>query len=151
MVSEYVSCPLCGFEFSRADTLCGHGCPLGSMCHLICCPSCGYEFPERPTGGSWLKKVFGREEEKVTSLPEGVVAASTLAAGDRATLVCMGLSTGTRERSLTVYGLVPGAEVEIVQQSPACVIRIDQTELALDREIADEILVEPEIAGSSGP
>ena len=118
------------------------------MCHLICCPSCGYEFPERPPGGSWLKKLFGQQEDKVTSLPEGVVAASTLAAGERATLVCMGLSTGTRERSLTVYGLVPGAEVEIVQQTPACVIRIDQTELALDREIADEILVEPRTAGA---
>jgi len=146
MVSEYVSCPLCGFEFSRSDTLCGHGCPLGALCHLICCPSCGYEFPERPPGGSWLKKIFGRETEEEASLPEGVVAASTLPPGARATLVCMGLSTGTRERSLTAYGLVPGAKVEIVQQNPACVIRIDQTELALDREIADEILVEPVVA-----
>ena len=143
MATEYVSCPLCGFEFSREDTLCGHGCPLGSMCHLICCPSCGYEFPEQPTGGSWLKRLFGKQEETISNLPEGVVAASELEVGERAQLVCMGLSSGTRERSLTSFGLVPGAEVEIVQQRPACVIRVDQTELALDREIADEILVQP--------
>ena len=121
------------------------------MCHLICCPSCGYEFPERPTGGSWLRKILGREPEEVKNLPDGVVAASELEAGARAILVCMGLSTGTRERALTAYGLVPGAEVEIVQQRPACVIRIDQTELALDREIADEILVQPESASPPGP
>ena len=143
MASEYVSCPLCGFEFSRGDTLCGHGCPLGSMCHLICCPSCGYEFPEQPTGTSWLKRIFGRKGEELSNLPEGVVPASELTVGARAQLVCLGLSSGTRERSLTSFGLVPGAEVEIVQQRPACVILIDQTELALDREIADEILVQP--------
>ena len=142
MATEYVSCPLCGFEFSREDTLCGHGCPLGSMCHLICCPSCGYEFPERPQS-SWLKRLFGKEEQTISNLPEGVVAASRLEVGTRAQLICMGLSSGTRERSLTAFGLVPGAEVEIVQQRPACVIRVDQTELALDREIANEILVEP--------
>jgi len=113
------------------------------MCNLICCPSCGYEFPERPSGDSWLKRLLGRQTEPAISLPEGVVAASELEPGDRARLVCMGLSTGTRERSLTSFGLVPGAEVEIVQQRPACVIRIDETELALDREIANEILVEP--------
>jgi Fe2+ transport system protein FeoA len=38
---------------------------------------------------------------------------------------------------------VPGAELRIVQQQPACVIRVGETELALDREIAREILVEP--------
>ena len=50
-----------------------------------------------------------------------------------------------------MFGVVPGAVVTIVQQQPACVIKVGETELALDREIAREILVEPEDADLSGP
>ena len=40
-----------------------------------------------------------------------------------------------------MFGLVPETEITIVQLRPACVIRVGETELALDREIAEEILV----------
>jgi hypothetical protein len=41
--------------------------------------------------------------------------------------------------------------VTIVQQQPACVIKVGETELALDRAIAREILVEPGDSDPSGP
>jgi Fe2+ transport system protein FeoA len=44
---------------------------------------------------------------------------------------------------LAVFGLVPGAEVEVLQRRPTCVVRIGETDLALDADIANEILVEP--------
>jgi Fe2+ transport system protein FeoA len=48
-----------------------------------------------------------------------------------------------RHRTLTVYGLGPDAEITLVQHQPACVIRIGETELAIDSDIARDILVQP--------
>jgi Fe2+ transport system protein FeoA len=42
-----------------------------------------------------------------------------------------------------VYGLGPDAEITLVQHQPACVIRIGETELAIDSDIARDILVQP--------
>ena len=139
---------MCGFEFARGDTLCAHGCPLGSMCRLVRCPSCKYEFPETPAAVGLFRRIFVRKRSlpvagSETHLPETVRAASELRPGQRGTVLCLGSTASDRHRTLTVFGVVPGAEVRIVQQQPACVIRVGETELALDREIAREILVEP--------
>ena len=48
MAERFLTCPLCGFEFAPADTLCQHGCPLRTACNLVRCPMCAYEFPETP-------------------------------------------------------------------------------------------------------
>lgn len=45
-----------------------------------------------------------------------------------------------RER-LIAYGLAPGHEVEIIQQTPVTVIRVERTELAFESRIAAGILV----------
>jgi len=86
-----------------------------------------------------------------THLPETVRAASELRPGQQATVLCLGPTATERHRTLTVFGVVPGAAVTIVQQQPACVIKVGETELALDREIAREILVEPADTEPSGP
>jgi Fe2+ transport system protein FeoA len=128
MAVDYLTCPMCGFEFERTDTLCAHGCPLGALCHLVRCPACEYEFPETPPTVSFLQRLFRR------SLP---------VPGQRATVVCLGSSVTERHRALTVFGLGPDAEITLVQRQPACVIRIGETELALDPDIARDILVQP--------
>lgn len=148
MAGDYLTCPMCGFEFARGDTLCAHGCPLGSMCRLVRCPSCKYEFPETPAAVGLFRRIFVRKRSlpvaaNETHLPETVRAASELRPGQRATVLCVGSNASDRHRTLTVFGVVPGAAIRVVQQQPACVIRVGETELALDREIAREILVEP--------
>ncbi len=65
-------------------------------------------------------------------------------------MLCLGATATERHRTLTVFGVVPGASVTIVQQQPACVIKVGETELALDREIAREILVEPQDSERTG-
>jgi Fe2+ transport system protein FeoA len=42
---------------------------------------------------------------------------------------------------LQAYGLVPGYWVRVIQQSPVLVIQIDQTELALEMELAGNVHV----------
>lgn len=60
MAEPFLTCPLCGFEFQKSDSLCYHGCPLGSMCNLVRCPACEHEFPEQLPGTSWLWRLFHR-------------------------------------------------------------------------------------------
>lgn len=156
MAGDYLTCPMCGFEFARGDTLCAHGCPLGSMCRLVRCPSCQYEFPETPAAVGLFRRLFTRRRslplaEQQATLPENVRAASDLRPGQRATVLCLGPTATERHRTLTVFGVVPGAGVTLVQKQPACVIKVGETELALDREIAREILVEPESEDPIGP
>jgi Fe2+ transport system protein FeoA len=47
---------------------------------------------------------------------------------------------GWRER-LQAYGIAPGREIEIVQQKPVTVVRVDHLELALERNVASHILI----------
>ena len=132
MAIDYLTC-----------TLCAHGCPLGALCHLVRCPACEYEFPETPPTVSFVKRLLRRRLPTVAGLPPGVRTASELRPGQRAKVLCLGSTVTDRHRTLTVYGLAPEAELTVVQQYPACVIRIGETELALDPEIARDILVQP--------
>ena len=142
MASRYLTCPLCGFEFDRTDTLCAHGCPLGSMCNLVRCPSCHYEFAETYPKVSWLRRLLSRQPTPVTDhLPEQVQPASELPFGTEAEVMCVGGAGNGREDRLAVFGLAPGALITVIQQRPSCVLKIDETELALDPEIAAQILV----------
>lgn len=149
MSDGYVTCPLCAFSFEKADMLCAHGCPLGAMCRLLRCPSCGYEFPQTPASASWVQRLLGLHHEESCALPEGVRTLGELGRGEAARVVCVGTEGAGRPGALAAFGLVPGAEVQLVQRRPACVVRVDETELALDGNMADEILVEP-IGGPSG-
>jgi Fe2+ transport system protein FeoA len=47
-----------------------------------------------------------------------------------------------RER-LQAYGVSPGSELEVVQQSPVTVVRIDHVELAFEHSVARDILISP--------
>ena len=134
---------MCGFEFEKTDTLCAHGCPLGSLCHLVRCPACEYEFPETPPTVSFVRRLFRRRLPTVVGLPPGVRTAAELRPGQKATVLCLGSTVTDRHRTLTVYGLGPEAEITLVQHQPACVIRIGETELAIDSDIARDILVQP--------
>ncbi len=76
------------------------------------------------------------------ALPEGVQPVTNLKSGDRATVLCMGGQNPSRHNTLAVFGLVPGADVVLLQQQPSCVLQVGETELALDSDIAREILVQ---------
>jgi len=144
-----VICPLCGFEFDAEDALCHHGCPLSSLCTLVRCPSCEYEFPREPRRGQgFWSRLLGRRRPSLADTPSvfgpGEIATlRDLSPGRSARIVALGGNDGRRHNSLAVFGLAPGAEVELLQRRPAYVVRVGETELALDAEIAGEIVVAP--------
>jgi DtxR family Mn-dependent transcriptional regulator len=42
---------------------------------------------------------------------------------------------------LTAFGFFPGAEIKVHQTSPAFVVQIGQTQIAVDREVLRDIFV----------
>lgn len=132
-------CPLCGFEFEEVDTVCRHGCPMRVSCGSIRCPSCDYEFAEQPKSVSWLKRLLHRPPPQAPC--EHLSSLNDLGNGDSGTLRHVG-GRLSRKNTLAVFGLTEGAEVTLLQRYPACVVQVGETELALDAEIARELLVE---------
>jgi Fe2+ transport system protein FeoA len=142
MAEHFLTCPLCGFEFRKSDSLCHHGCPLGAMCNLNRCPACEYEFPEGPQKGSWLRRLLQRKEATVPPLPDdGLLTVRTLAAGERAEVLCLAGDSPGRRNHLAVFGLVPGSEIRLLQRHPSFVVEIGETVLALDADVAGDIVL----------
>jgi Fe2+ transport system protein FeoA len=143
-MSDCLHCPLCGFDFEKQDTDCAHGCPLGRFCKLVRCPNCLYEFPERPESIGLLQWLFHRPRRVMPRrdsipLPE-------LDEGESSELVCLSREQASRRNTLAVYGLVPGCCLELRQKRPAFVVRVGETELALEPSIARGILVRRVVA-----
>ncbi len=46
-----------------------------------------------------------------------------------------------RKLHLQAYGLIPGRSVQVCQHSPVTVIRVEQTEIAIESDMAKEIFV----------
>lgn len=55
-------CPLCGFQFAKAQAACG-GCAMMRGCSMLKCPNCHYEFVTESKVAGWFAKFFGREKE----------------------------------------------------------------------------------------
>lgn len=143
MAGQVLTCPLCGFEFERSDTLCHHGCPLGAMCDLARCPACEYEFPEKLPSATipWWRRLFGRAPEPAPCPETGTLTVLHLQGGDRAEVIALGGESPHRRNSLAVFGLVPGSELRVLQRYPSFVVRIGETVLALEDDVARDIVV----------
>lgn len=72
-----------------------------------------------------------------------VVRLSRLGVGERSRVAFMTPSFHKRFDRLVAFGLTPGTELLLHQRKPAYVVRLGETELALDEEIAEEVFVRP--------
>ena len=150
MATQYLTCPLCGFEFDKDETLCSHGCPMGTLCNLVRCPSCDYEFPETPRAVSFVRKLLSKSEPQLVESTEGIRTLRDLKRGECARVMCLGARRASRHETLSVFGLELGAEVTLLQQRPSCVVQVGETTLALDTDIAKGILVRPVACADGG-
>jgi len=69
---------------------------------------------------------------------------SSLAAGARGIVVEVRAHDAGRADRLLALGVTPGASVTVLQTFPGIVMLCDQTELAVERQVADAILVRPQ-------
>ena len=74
---------------------------------------------------------------------DGVRTLTQLREGARGLIVEVVAQHGGRADRLLALGVTPGAHVTLLQRFPGVVFLCDQTELAIERAVADAILVRP--------
>ena len=97
-----------------------------------------------------MRSVFGRTP--VISRPgratraekeAGVIPLTDLTAGTECVIVRVESRHRTRTDRLAAYGVTPGRVLTLQQKFPTFVVRVGETDLALDEEIASDVLVRP--------
>ncbi len=72
-----------------------------------------------------------------------VIPLSKLEVGQEGTIFFMTPDSHHKLDKLSSLGLIPGKKIRLHQKKPSFVIQIDETSLALDKVITDEIFVKP--------
>ena len=88
----------------------------------------------------WLQKLMGRPTE---APPRALMRLDEGDEGATYELVCLNGSHTSRRTALAVYGLVPGCRISLTQKRPSFIIRVGETELAFEGNIAREMFVRP--------
>jgi Fe2+ transport system protein FeoA len=80
--------------------------------------------------------------QRPDSRPDGATRSlSALRPGQSATIVRVDAADPARVVRLSSLGVMPGATVTFVQRHPAVVLRVAETSIALDADVAEDILV----------
>lgn len=141
-------CLLCGFEFDETRLACHATCAFNKHCRIICCPNCGYQVVDESrstlarAARRAIDRILGRDAAERRD-PAAPCRLSDLRPGQPATVVSIESQVASRLDRLTTLGVVPGCRIRLEQRYPACVVRVGFTELSLEREVADEIVVAP--------
>ena len=77
----------------------------------------------------------------------GVRTLATLAAGAKGVVAGVEDADPQRVDRLLALGVTPGAQVTVLQTFPGVVFLCDQTELAVERRVAEAILIRPARGG----
>lgn len=80
---------------------------------------------------------------RLVSGSKGLRTLSSLPSGARGTVHCVRAHSRDRIDRLVALGVTAGAPVTVLQTFPGVVFLCDQTELAVERAVADTILVKP--------
>jgi Fe2+ transport system protein FeoA len=136
-------CPLCGYEFDAAQMTCHTSCTFNQQCAVICCPNCGYQMLDESKSriAGWLRKRLARSNVTETSATPVMCPLSKLRPGQSGTVVSVDTTNTHRQEKLSVLGVIPGATVTLRQRLPTYVLQVGYTELSIEREVADDILV----------
>jgi Fe2+ transport system protein FeoA len=132
-------CPLCNYEFDESQMTCHTSCAFNKGCAVICCPNCGYQMVDesKTRFAGWLRRRFERKSPEQPAL----CRLSELRPGQSCTVVSVETDNATRQERLSTFGILPGAEITLRQHHPAYVLRVGFTELSIERDIADAIVV----------
>ncbi|RME50561.1 MAG: ferrous iron transport protein A [Caldilineae bacterium] len=120
---------------------------MGRRCNLVCCPHCGYHIVDesRSRVANWLRRLWPAGH-KPAPPPEprprpSLLPLNHIPPGRTVEVADVSGLSPERLARLSVFGLVPGERVEVLQHRPAPIIRLGQTELTLSQEILSQIRV----------
>jgi Fe2+ transport system protein FeoA len=113
---------------------------------MICCPNCGYEMVDatRSRLAGWLRKLWPQAAPARAAVVLATAKPLVLSqAPMRVNLAVQSLADLPPhiQARLSVLGLLPGAEVQLLQRRPAPVVRVGETELAIGLELLDQVRV----------
>ena len=140
---DTIVCPLCSFSFEKEEMRCATSCPISKHCGMLCCPNCNYQFILPQHRVKWrtrLGRFFARWRCN-TPLTTEVCTLEELPLESKGEVITLDLSSNPRLAKLSAYGLTPGVHVQVRQRWPEYVIRIGETELAMEASVAASIHV----------
>jgi Fe2+ transport system protein FeoA len=133
-----VTCPLCGFAYVPGGASCReHGCPIAlGNCATRHCPRCGYTMPdeEKSAAARFVRRLFRPRP------PHAAATVAELPAGSFGVVERIGGDPSLQAR-LTAQGLAPGVHVHVLQRAPTYVIEVGETSIALERRVAEAIVL----------
>lgn len=134
-----ITCSFCGNSFNDEDAVKGcSGCPMSKSCNKIKCPKCNYENVKVKKFGWFIKQKSKNNSYGVDT--NGICKLSELKLGQRATITKVEVNEKSINK-LGVFGIVPGEKIVVMQRFPAFIVRVGNTRVALDKDIAVDILV----------
>ncbi len=84
-----------------------------------------------------------KKDERARPLSGGAAMGLDAApAGSLVRILAFGDLPPASLQHLQAYGLLPGREVKVLARRPLTIILVEQTELALERSVASQVLVE---------
>jgi Fe2+ transport system protein FeoA len=137
---------MCGHTFDVSSHLACSSCPLNKGCDMVCCPNCGYNSIDtrhsvlaRLAAGLFAFGQTGKKDRRHQQRGNGYTGITLADVPPGARAIVSGFSDefpAERRAILQAYGLNPEYEVRVVQHSPVTVIQVENTELALEEELA---------------
>lgn len=117
----------CEFEHILAPEIVDSICTL--LGHPSECPH-GLKIPEG--------KCCSQARETFTS---AIVPLSKVQVGDQVKVCYINTKSDSRIHKLCHFGIIPGAHIKVHQKSPSFVVQHENTQIAIEQDIADEIFV----------
>ena len=152
-MNEKITCPMCGHEFEPyAGGVCAQ-CPLNKKCTVLaCCPYCGYEVVN-PRGSRLARWLNRRLPGLFAQAGSGTASGAEQSATPTLAVCPLGVKMRVqgyardfppqRRAHLEAYGVDEGAIVRVLQHTPVTVVEVDNLEVALERDLAAQVLVTP--------
>jgi len=117
----------CEFEHILAPEIVDSICTL--LGHPSECPH-GLKIPEG--------KCCSQARETLTS---AIVPLSKVQVGDQVKVCYINTKSDSRIHKLCHFGIIPGAHIKVHQKSPSFVVQHENTQIAIEQDIANEIFV----------
>ena len=117
----------CEFEHILAPEIVDSICTL--LGHPSECPH-GLKIPEG--------KCCSQARETLTS---AIVPLSRVQVGDQVKVCYINTKSDSRIHKLCHFGIIPGSHIKVHQKSPSFVVQHENTQIAIEQDIADEIFV----------
>jgi len=148
MNAEPITCPLCGSTFQPSGQEACAACPLHGGCGMVCCPNCGYTMlaPRSTLLAHKLARwLDGLRPASARARRSDSIQARTLQdapVGAEVRVVSIDALAPEHYDWLQSYGVRPGHYVRVLQHRPLTIVQVEQTELAVEAEIASAVLID---------